>query len=124
MPIERVTLEKTGRVLMIGGDIEIDLAWPMPRIHSGAVSFANPDWATESVDGTSPLALRSPIHVRGSFARPEAKVDMAQMTAHAVGAIALGMLNPVLTLIPLIDSGPGSDSDCAQLVRDARALPK
>lgn len=46
-PIERVTLEKTGRVLVIGGDIEVELAWPLPRIRSGAVSFANPAWATE-----------------------------------------------------------------------------
>jgi len=46
-PIERVTLEKTGRVLVIDGEIEVDLAWPLPRIRSGAVSFANPLWATE-----------------------------------------------------------------------------
>jgi len=46
-PIERVTLEKTGRVLLIGGDIEVELAWPLPRVHSGPVSFANPAWATE-----------------------------------------------------------------------------
>ena len=78
----------------------------------------------QKTKNTSPLALRSPIHIRGSFARPEVEVDMAQMTARAVGAIALGMLNPVLALIPLIDTGPGSDSDCAQLVRDARALPR
>jgi AsmA protein len=78
----------------------------------------------QKTKNTSPLALRSPIHIRGSFARPEVEVDIAQMTARALGAIALGMLNPVLALIPLIDSGPGSDSDCAQLVRDARALPR
>lgn len=36
---------------------------------------------------------------------------------------ALGFVNPLLTLIPLIDAGPGKDSDCRQLVRDARALP-
>jgi len=78
----------------------------------------------QKTKNTSPLALRSPIHIRGSFARPEVEVDMAYMTARALGAIALGMLNPVLALIPLIDSGPGSDSDCAQLVRDARALPR
>jgi AsmA protein len=41
----------------------------------------------------------------------------------ALGAIALGIVNPVLTLIPLIDAGPGKDSDCGQLLRDARALP-
>ncbi len=78
----------------------------------------------QKTKNTSPLALRSPIHIRGNFARPEVKVDKAQMTARALGAIALGMLNPVLALIPLIDTGPGSDSDCAQLVRDARAWPR
>ena len=78
----------------------------------------------QKTKNTSPLSLRSPIHISGSFARPEVNVDKAQMTARALGAIALGMLNPVLALIPLIDTGPGSDSDCAQLVRDARAWPK
>ncbi|NMG73993.1 AsmA family protein [Aromatoleum diolicum] len=71
---------------------------------------------------TSPVALRSPIHVRGSFARPEAGVDKGRLAARALGAIALGMVNPLLALIPLIDAGPGQDSDCAQLVRDARTL--
>ena len=78
----------------------------------------------QKTKNTSPLALRSPIYIRGSFARPEVKVDVAQMTLRAIGAIALGMLNPMLALIPLIDSGPGSDSDCAELVRDARAFPR
>lgn len=79
---------------------------------------------SQQTKNTSPLALRSPIHIRGKFARPEVSVDKAHMTTRALGAIALGMLNPVLALIPLIDPGPGSDSDCAQLVRDARAMPK
>ena len=71
---------------------------------------------------TSPVALRSPIHVRGSFARPEAGVDKGRVAARALGATLLGMVNPLLALIPLIDAGPGQDSDCAQLVRDARTL--
>lgn len=73
---------------------------------------------------TSPLALRSPIHIRGSFAKPEVGVDKARLTARALGALALGMVNPLLALAPLIDAGPGEDSDCAQLVRDARAMPR
>jgi AsmA protein len=40
-----------------------------------------------------------------------------------LGALALGLVNPLLALIPLIDAGPGKDSDCGQLVRDARAMP-
>ena len=77
----------------------------------------------QKTKNTSPLALRSPIHVRGNFARPKASVDKGRVALRAVGAIALGLVNPFLALIPLIDAGPGKDSDCGQLVRDARALP-
>ncbi len=73
---------------------------------------------------TSPVALRSPIYVRGSFARPEVSVDKGRVALRAIGAIALGIASPVLALIPLIDAGPGKDSDCRKLVREARALPK
>jgi len=78
----------------------------------------------QKTKNTSPLALRSPIHVRGNFARPEASVDKGRIALRAVGAIALGLVNPFLALIPLIDAGPGSDSDCGQLVRDARTSPR
>jgi len=71
---------------------------------------------------TSPVALRSPIHIRGSFARPDVGVNRGRVAARALGAMVLGMINPVLVLIPLVDAGPGQDSDCAQLVRDARTL--
>jgi AsmA protein len=91
----------------------------------------NVDLAQERLDltfnqktkATSPLALRSPIYVRGSFAKPELGVDKARVAVRALGALALGVVNPFLTLLPLIDAGPGQDSDCGQLVRDARTLP-
>jgi uncharacterized protein involved in outer membrane biogenesis len=73
---------------------------------------------------TSPLALRSPIYVRGTFAKPVVQVDKVRVAARALGAVALATVNPLLALIPLIDAGPGRDSDCSQLVRDARALPR
>ncbi|MEN9437646.1 MAG: hypothetical protein RIR09_2301 [Pseudomonadota bacterium] len=63
---------------------------------------------------TSPLALRSPIYVRGSFASPVVSVDKGRVATRALGALALGTVNPLLALIPLIDAGPGGDSDCAQ----------
>lgn len=72
---------------------------------------------------TSPLAFRSPIHIRGSLARPQVGVDKGQVAARALGAVALGLVNPLLALLPLIDAGPGKDSDCAQLVRDATGAP-
>lgn len=72
---------------------------------------------------TSPVSLRSPIYVRGSFASPTVSIDKGRVALRALGAVALGVVNPVLALIPLIDPGPGKDSDCGQLVRDARAVP-
>lgn len=73
---------------------------------------------------TSPLALRSPIYLRGSFGHPVAEVDKVRVATRALGAVALGLVNPLLTLIPLIDAGPGQDSDCKQLVNAARAVPR
>lgn len=69
---------------------------------------------------TSPLALRSPIHVHGSFAKPIVGVDKGRVAIRAAGAAVLGALNPLLALIPLVDTGPGKDSDCGQLVREAK----
>ena len=73
---------------------------------------------------TSPLALRSPIYVRGTFAKPTVGVDKGRVAARAAGAVALGLLNPLLALIPLVDRGPGQDSDCGQLMREAKVDPR
>jgi uncharacterized protein involved in outer membrane biogenesis len=78
----------------------------------------------QKTKNTSPLALRSPIYIRGSFQNPEVKIDQARLAARALGALALGLVNPLLTLLPLVDPGPGADSDCGQLLRAARALSK
>jgi AsmA protein len=96
------------------------------------VGTGNIDLGQEKLDltlnqktkNTSPVALRSPIYVRGSFAKPDVEVDKGRVAARGLGALALGLINPLLALIPLIDAGPGKDSDCGQLVRDARALPQ
>ena len=77
----------------------------------------------QKTKNTSPLALRSPIYIHGSFAAPDVQVDKAHIAARGIGAVALGFINPLLALIPLVDPGPGKDSDCGQLVRDARTLP-
>jgi AsmA protein len=82
----------------------------------------NIDLAQEKLDltlnqktkNTSPLALRSPIHIGGNFAKPIIRVDPTRMAARALGALALGVINPLLALIPLVDAGPGQDSDCVQ----------
>lgn len=68
----------------------------------------------QKTKNTSPLALRSPIHISGNFAQPIIRVDQTRVAARALGALTLGVINPLLALIPLVDAGPGQDSDCAQ----------
>ncbi len=70
----------------------------------------------QKTKNTSPVSLRSPIHVRGTLASPEVRVDRGRMAARAIGAVALAIINPLLALIPLIDAGPGKDSDCRNIL--------
>ena len=46
-PLQRIVTQKTGRALVIAGDLNVQLAWPAPRIRARGVSFANPPWAKE-----------------------------------------------------------------------------
>lgn len=71
----------------------------------------------------SVVALRSPIHLRGSLQHPVATVDGGSIAARGAGALLLGLVNPLLALIPLFDAGPGVESPCARLVQQARSAP-
>ena len=91
------------------------------------------DLAQEKLDLTlvpktkrlSLVALRSPIHVTGSFAKPVTSIDKGAIAARGLGALALGLINPLLVLIPLVETGPGSDSECARLIHEAHSpLPR
>jgi AsmA protein len=70
----------------------------------------------QKTKNTSPVALRSPILVHGTLASPEVGVDRGRVAARAIGAVALAIINPLLALIPLIDAGPGKDSDCRDII--------
>ena len=76
---------------------------------------------TPETKKTSPVALRGPIHIRGSLGKPDVSVDTAQVATRSLGAIALGVVNPLLSLLALVETGPGIDSDCGRLIREAQA---
>ena len=69
---------------------------------------------------TSLIALRPPIYVRGNFAHPAVSIDKGKLAARSLGAIALGLVNPLLALAPLVETGPGVDSDCGRLIKEAQ----
>ena len=59
----------------------------------------------------SPLTLRAPLHVRGSFSDPDVSLDKAKLGGTVAASVLLALLNPLAALIPLIDTG---DSDIAR----------
>lgn len=86
------------------------------------------DFAQERLDlrvtpvakDASLLTLRVPFDVGGTFAAPRVSPDKARLLARGGGAVLLGLINPLAALIPLLELGPGEDSDCGQLVARAR----
>jgi AsmA protein len=71
-------------------------------------------------------SLHTPIHVRGTFSKPSVQLEKGPLVAKSAGAVALAIANPLLALVPLMEAGPGRDSDCGRLLttspaaRDAR----
>ena len=69
-------------------------------------------------------SLNSPLHVRGTFSKPEVGPDMGRLAGRGAGAVLLGILNPLLAIIPLLEEGKGKDSNCGKLIAAAGASPK
>lgn len=53
----------------------------------------------------SPLTLRSPVHVDGTFSEPRFHVEKKPIALKALAALALGAVTPLAALIPLFDAG-------------------
>ena len=71
------------------------------------------------------LSVRSPIRIHGAFSDPSISLDKGRLATRAGAAVILGLINPFAALIPLIETGPGKDANCAellQLVEKARSV--
>ena len=80
----------------------------------GSLSLANETLDLRAVvmpKDFSPLTLRTPLRVTGSFSNPEVSVEKGPLGLKLAGALLLGLLNPLAALIPLIDPG---DADAAR----------
>jgi len=60
----------------------------------------------------SPLALRTPLRVQGSFSDPKVSLEKGPLARKVGSSVLLGLLNPIAALIPLID--PGERTEQAQ----------
>lgn len=63
---------------------------------------------------TSLVALRGPIRLHGPLAAPEVQLDTPGILARGAGALALGLVNPLLALAPLVEPGRNPPSPCAK----------
>jgi len=66
------------------------------------------------------VALRGPLHVTGTFANPKFGLDKGYLAGRIGASVLLGLLNPLAALVPLIETGPGKDAPCAQLLNSVR----
>lgn len=62
------------------------------------------------------LSLRTPVNLHGSFRHPDFSLEKGPLIMRAGGALALGLINPLAAIIPLIETGPGTDTDCARVL--------
>ena len=69
-------------------------------------------------------SLKSPLYLRGTFSKPEVGPDMGRLATRGAGAILMGVLNPLLAVIPLLEEGKGKDSNCGKLIAEATASKK
>ena len=67
------------------------------------------------------LSLRTPVRVHGSFSDPQIAVEKTPLLLRIGGALALGAVAPLAALIPLIETGPGEDTNCRQVLAAAGA---
>ncbi|MDB5802408.1 MAG: AsmA [Rhodocyclales bacterium] len=70
------------------------------------------------------LALRVPVRLHGSFAKPGYSLKAGELALRGGAAIALGLVNPLLALVPLIETGPGTNTDCAAVFRATASAVK
>ena len=58
----------------------------------------------------SPLALRTPIHLRGTFANPSVSLDKGKLGTRLGASALLALINPLAALIPLMDIGNSAEA--------------
>jgi uncharacterized protein involved in outer membrane biogenesis len=62
------------------------------------------------------LSLRGPLVVGGSFQKPTFGLEKTSLARKIGASVLLALVNPIAAMIPLIETGPGKDAACNDLV--------
>lgn len=65
------------------------------------------------------LSIRTPLTVGGTFGSPSGGVEAGPLIGRGLAALALGAINPLLALAATVETGPGQDADCKDVLADA-----
>ncbi|WP_066332222.1 AsmA family protein [Azohydromonas lata] len=65
----------------------------------------------------SPLTLRSPVHIEGTFAQPNVRLEKGRLALKLGAAAALAMVNPLAAVLPLMDMGEKDKAGCQQALQ-------
>ncbi|MBG4161464.1 AsmA family protein [Pseudomonas aeruginosa] len=94
----------------------------------GTVNFANEKLdldVTPHSKGLRIFSLRSPLYVRGTFAKPDAGVHAGPLVARGAGMIALGVtVGPAASLLALVAPSKSDDNQCTELLQRMRLPAK
>ncbi len=61
----------------------------------------------------------APVHIGGTFEKPKFTTDATGIATRGGAALALGVINPLAALIPLLAPGSAKDANCAALMQKA-----
>ncbi|HKY01253.1 MAG TPA: AsmA family protein [Burkholderiales bacterium] len=67
------------------------------------------------------LSFRTPLLVGGHFNDPSVRPQAGPLVVRGGAVVLLALVNPILALAPLIETGPGENSDCGAFAQRARA---
>ena len=73
---------------------------------------------------SSLASLNSPLYLQGTFRQPKVSPDVGKLAAKGLGALVMGVINPLLAVLPLFKEGKGEDSNCGQLIAQATSSKK
>jgi len=68
------------------------------------------------------VRLRAPITVSGAWSHPAIGLKPGPALAQGGVALALGVLNPLASLLAFVDPGLAKDANCGPLLAQAKAL--
>jgi uncharacterized protein involved in outer membrane biogenesis len=67
------------------------------------------------------LSLRTPVRLHGTFKEPDFEIVKGPLLARVGGALALAGAGPLAALVPLIETGPGEETNCGAVSREVGA---